>query len=129
MKNRMAVILLCSIVLVMTLSACGAVKDLSAVNDAGDAFMTALRDGDVVTSWNMLTTEVQTEIGDIASWQDFVIPRNFSEWKFSNTQVENNVAQLDGEATLGADSYSVVLVFQKVDDYWLLSGINFTFVE
>jgi hypothetical protein len=129
MKNRMAVILLCSIVLVMTLSACGAVKDLSAVNDAGDAFMTALRDGDVVTSWNMLTTEVQTEIGDIASWQDFVIPRNFSEWKFSNTQVENDVAQLDGEATLGADSYSIVLVFQKVDDYWLLSGINFTYVE
>lgn len=129
MKNRMAVILLCSIVLVMTLSACGAVKDLSAVNDAGDAFMTALRDGDVVTSWNMLTTEVQTEIGDIASWQDFVIPRNFSEWKFSNTQVENDVAQLDGEATLGAESYSVVLVFQKVDDYWLLSGINFTYVE
>ena len=129
MKNRVAAILVCSIVMVMTLSACGAVKDLSAVNDAGEAFMTAMRDGDVVTSWNMLTTEVQTEVGDIASWQNFVIPRNFSEWKFSNTQVENNVAQLDGEATLGADSYSIVLVFQKVDDYWLLSGINFTYVE
>ena len=129
MKNRVAVILVCSIVLVMTLSACGAVKDLSAVKDAGEAFMTALREGDVVTSWNMLTTEVQAEVGDIASWQNFVIPRNFSEWKFSNTQVENNVAQLDGEATLGADNYAVVLVFEKVNDYWLLSGINFTYVE
>jgi hypothetical protein len=126
MKNRIAILMVVSVVLVMALSACGAVKDVATVNDLGKSFMTALRDGDTSSSWDMLTTAVQTEVGGTDAWVEFVTPRNFSDWTFTNTQVENSTAQMDGEATLGAETYTVVLIFDKESETWKLSGINFT---
>ncbi len=127
MKNRIAILMVVSIVLVMALSACGLVDDIATVNDLGKSLMTAMRDGDASGSWNMLTVEVQNELGDIDGWSEFIYPRNFSNWNFTNTEVENNVAQMDGEATLGDETYTVLLVFDKIDDEWKVSGINFTF--
>lgn len=129
MKNRIAILMVAAVVLVMALSACGAVKGLSAVNDKAEAFMATLRDGDATTSWNMLTTAVKDEVGSEEGWVEFITPRNFSEWKFTNTQIENDVAQVDGTATLGEDTYDIVLVFDLVDDVWMVSGINITFKE
>jgi hypothetical protein len=126
MKNRIAILLVVSVIFVMALSACGAVKDVSTVNDLGKSFMTALRDGDSTSSWDMLTQSVQDEVGGTTAWGEFVTPRNFSNWTFSSTDVQNNSAEMDGEATLGAETYTVVLVFDKVDDAWKVSGINFT---
>ena len=126
MKNRVAILMVVSVVLVMALSACGVVNDIGAVNDLGKGFMTALRDGDSSGSWDMLTTAVQEEVGGTDAWVDFVTPRNFSNWNFTNTEVENNSAQMDGEATLGEETYIVLLVFDKADDTWKISGINFT---
>jgi hypothetical protein len=70
MKNRIAILIVISVVLVMALSACGAVKDVSTVNDLGKSLMTAFRDGDAVTSWDMLTADVQTEVGSSAAWKE-----------------------------------------------------------
>lgn len=129
MKNRVAILMMVSVVLIMALSACGAVKDVGTVNDLGKGFMTALRDGDAAGSWEMITTDVQEEVGGADAWAEFVYPRNFSNWDFSNTQVENDLAQMDGEATLGEETYTVVLIFDKVDDSWKISGINFSLKE
>ena len=74
----------------------------------------------------MLATSVQDEIGSTDAWVEFVTPRNFSDWTFTNTQVENATAQMDGEATLGEETYTIVLVFDKIDDAWKVSGINIT---
>jgi hypothetical protein len=126
MKNRIAIFILVSVVLIMALSACGAIKDVSKVNDLGNSFMTALKNGDADSSWAMLTASVQKEVGDTTAWKEFVTPRNFSDWKITNTQVNDASAQIDGTAALGADKYDIVLVFDKVDDAWLISGINMT---
>jgi len=87
--------------------------------------MTALKNGDHTTSWNMLTTSVQEELGSEPAWEEWASIRAFPEWKFTNNQVENNEAQLDGEATLDGITYNVTLVFDKTDTGWLVSGINF----
>lgn len=129
MKNRIAILMVVAVVFVMALSACSVVNEITTVSDVGNAFMTALRDGDNATSWAMLTTDVQTEVGGEAAWAEFTAPRNFSKWKFSNTEFENDVAQMDGEATLVDETYTIVLVFDKVNDSWLVSGINITFKE
>jgi hypothetical protein len=126
MKKRIVSLSVLSMVLVMALSACGVVNDVSKVGDLGKSFMTALKNNDATTSWDMLNSTVQTQIGDAAAWKDFVTPRNFSDFSFSNTQVNNNTAQMDGEANLGKDKYTVALVFEKNDDNWLIYGINFT---
>lgn len=125
MRNRITVFIVVSIFALIMLSACSAVNDISTVNAGGNAFMTALRDGDNAASWIMLVPSVQTEIGGESAWATFTASRKFSVWKFTNTNVNNNDAQLDGEATLGAETYIVQLVYAKTNDAWKISGINF----
>jgi hypothetical protein len=130
MKNRIALLLVAAVLLAMTLSACGSVKDVAAVNDLGKSFMITMRDGDISSAWNMMTSSLQNEIGDINSWKESATPRNFSDWDFTNTQIQNKIAQMDGEATLGENKYTILLFFDKADDgSWKISGINFTLKE
>ena len=126
MKKRFTFILIIAVLSVLVLSACGAISDVSKVGDLGKAFMTALRDGDHSASWNMLSADVQTEIGSQAAWVDFATPRNFSKWTFSSTNVSGTEGQMDGESTIGAETYVTTLVFVKVGEDWKISGINFT---
>lgn len=129
MKNRVAIWIVVILVAGMSLSACGIATELKAVNAASETLMTAFRDGDALTSYNLLTPEVQAEVGDITNWQSFIEPRNFSAWKFTNTQFENDVAQVDGEAILGDETYTILLILQKLEGSWKFSGINITFLE
>jgi hypothetical protein len=125
-KKSVAILLVVSVVFTMALSACGVINDVTTVGNLGKDFMTAMKNGDAASSWDMLTPDVQAEVGDTASWEEFVKNEGFSDWTFTNTQVENNTGQIDGEATYGTDTYTLRLVFDKVDNSWLVSGINFT---
>jgi hypothetical protein len=108
----------------LLLTACGAVNDLKAVAAQGNAFMQALKDADHAKSWAMLTPDLQKEMGGLDQWTQFAAPRNFSKWSFSSNNISNDSGQLEGEATLGSDTYSVTLVMQKVDSVWLVAGIQ-----
>jgi hypothetical protein len=114
------------IVLLFAVTACGAVSSLKTVNSTGNEFMQALKDQQNDTSWNILAKSVQDQIGDQTAWAAFTKPRTFDSWKFSSNNVTNNQAQLDGEATLNGDTYTVTLVMDQSGDNWLISGINFT---
>jgi hypothetical protein len=126
MKSRITMLVLVSIISVLALTACGAVSDLSVVSDNGKAFMAALRDGNHETSWNLLDPSLQTEIGSYNDWVDFATPRNFSESKFSSTNVSGSEATMEGEAVIEGVTYLVNLVFYKSGDAWLISGIDFS---
>lgn len=121
-------LLIVSVILVLAfaLTSCGAVTGLQTATDAGNAFMQALKDNNNAASWSMLADNVKEELGSEAAWADFTLPRNFSAWTFTSTNIENNVAQLDGEATLGADTYLLTLILDANGDGWLVSGINIT---
>jgi hypothetical protein len=112
------------VIMLFALTSCGAVSSLTSASDTGNAFMQALKDNDNTASWNLLAQNVKDEIGDQAAWADFTLPRNFSKWSFSSTNIENNVATLEGEATLGADTYKITLIMDANGDSWLVSGIN-----
>ena len=86
--------------------------------------MQALKDNDNVTSWNMLAQNIKDELGNEAAWADFTEPRNFSDWTFTSTNIENSTATLDGETTLGADTYYISLVMEANGEEWLITGIN-----
>ena len=115
------------LLLVVVLSSCGVVNELSKVSSTGNTFMTALRDVDLVTSWNMLAPSLQNEIGDRTLWSDWASPRNFESWSFSNTEINNDQGQLDGEATIGNEIYKITLVFQNINTEWKVTGINIVF--
>jgi hypothetical protein len=112
------------IIMLVSLTSCAAVDSLKSVTATGNAFMQALKDGDNTTSWSMLSQNIKDELGSESAWADFAAPRNFSDWSFNSTSIENGVAQLDGEATLGTDTYLITLIMDPNGDGWLISGIN-----
>lgn len=112
------------LITLFSLTSCGVVSSLQSVTDTGNVFMQALKDGDSATSWNMLTKDVHDEIGSETAWADWIAPRNFSEWSFNSTNIENNSGRLEGEATLDGDSYIITIVMEANGDGWLISGIN-----
>jgi hypothetical protein len=127
--KKLSVFVMVSLAAILVLSACSVVGDLTQVKNTGDDFMAALRDGEALTSWDLLSPDLQAEIGDQAAWVDFATPRNFSEWKFTNTQFENDYGQLDGEATLGIETYTIQLILYKISDAWKIAGIDIVFKE
>ncbi len=128
MKNKVLVISV-FILLILSLTACSAVSGLKSAGDTANSFMQALKDQDNTTSWNLLASNVQDEIGDSSAWADFTAPRGFESWKFTSTNVTNGQAQVDGEASIGNETYYVTLIMDQANDGWLVSGINFTFKE
>ena len=113
------------LVLMLAMTACGAVSSLKSANTTGDAFMQALKDQNNEASWNLLAQNVKDEIGDQAAWANFTQPRNFDSWKFNSTNITDKQAQLDGEATISGDTYTVTLIMDPNGENWLISGINF----
>lgn len=116
--------LIVCITLIMGLSACVSIKEITAVNDLGKGFMTAIRKGDTASSWNMLSEGIHSEVGDLSAWGNYIQSLNFSEWSFTNTEVYEDEAQMVGTAALGEDVYTVKLWFTKTNDTWLISSIN-----
>ena len=126
MNKRLSILIAVVVLSAFVLSACKVAGQLTDVSNRGKAFMAALRDADHATSWSMLTPAVQQEVGSYDDWVSFATPRNFDTFSFSANNIENNVAQLDGEATLAGDTYLVTLVLDKSGDQWFVSGINFS---
>ena len=122
MKKNLVLVTAVALVLVFSLTACGALKDVS---NMGDAFMTALKDGDHAASYQMLSEDIKAEIGGEAGWAEWAAIRNFDSWKFNSNSIENDVATLVGNAKLDGEDYVVTLIFDKIDEVWKITGISF----
>ena len=131
MKKRTMLIGMISILMMFSLVSCGLSDTMADMDlkNVGNIFMTALRDGEHATSWSMLGDDVKTEIGSEAEWTKFAEIRNFSMWKFNETIIENDTGLIDGEATLGADTYSLRMIFKKIDDEWKVYGLSFAYMD
>lgn len=125
MKKRILAILIIITSVIFTLTACSAVNDIKTVGDTGKAFMSALETGDNATSWSLLAPNIQDEVGGESAWAEWTSIRNFPKWSFYNTEVSGDTAQMDGTAELDNYEYAVTLIFEKIDEGWLISGINF----
>lgn len=122
MKNRLVIGLAAGLILLFSLTACGQLGDVS---DIGNDFMSALSTGDNAASFQMLHPDIQQEVGGESGWAEWTAIRKFEKWKFTSTSIENDTAQLEGTADLEGVTYDVVLVFDKVNEAWQITGINF----
>jgi len=122
-------LMIVSMLVVFTAIALTGCQTLGNVGDTGNQFMTALKSQDYAASYALLTPDLQSELGGLDGWKTFAEPRNFEEWKFTNTQIENDQGQVDGEATLGDEIYNITLILQNVSDEWKVAGIDIQFKE
>ena len=126
MNKKILTFSVAALVLSIILVGC---QTLGNIGDTGNDFMSSLKNQDFAAGYALLTPELQSELQGVDGWQAFAEPRNFSEWTFTNNQFENDSGQLDGEATLGNEVYTISLVMQKVKDDWKVAGIDITFKE
>ena len=122
MNKKLVMVFVVALVFMLSLTACGALKDVS---DLGDQFMSALSNQDNATSFSMLSADIQAEVGGETGWAEWAAIRNFNEWKFTSNSVENDVATLEGTAQLDGDEYLVTLEFTKNGDAWEITTIIF----
>lgn len=93
--------------------------------DAGEKFMTSLRDRNDQQAYDLCTSALQTEFGDVATFTSRVDASRPTKWGFTNRNVSNGTGQLDGTATLtdGRDA-TVRLVLDNVNNAWKISGVQ-----
>lgn len=126
MNKRLLVLVVLATLALMVLPACGISNDIKSAGDVGKSFMEALKTGDNQASWNMVTSDIKDEIGSYDNWVTFTAPRTFEKFTLNSTNIENNKATLEGEATLGADTYKVTLILYKSGDTWQVAGLDFS---
>lgn len=95
---------------------------------AGD-FMTALKGGDYAKAYDMCGADLQKELGSAQGLQNFIEKGNFqpSSWNFTSTNVNNDRADVSGNAVMGSDNraMTVSLVLSNASGSWKVIGINF----
>lgn len=126
MNKRLLVLLVLATLALIALPACGISNDIKGAGDVGKAFMAALKDGDNQASWNLVTSDIKDEIGNYDNWVAFTAPRQFESFSLNSTNIENDQATLEGEATLAGDTYKVTLILYKSGDTWQVAGVDFS---
>lgn len=95
------------------------------MTDAGDRFMTALRDGNYDSAYNMCTPSLQSEFGDVATFESRVQNSRPTTWTFNSRNISNDQGQLDGSATLANGSEADLrLVLRNVSNSWKIEGVQ-----
>jgi len=92
------------------------------INDAAQAFMTALSIKDYAAAFDLSGPQLQAQIGSAEGLQA-ALPGTLSDWKFDSISQENSTGTMEGTGT-GPDgeSYTVSLYFEKVGDAWKVEG-------
>ena len=97
------------------------------VVDAGDNFMTALRDGNYQQAYDLCTPTVQQELGSPEALGELIGENRPTEWNFTSRNISNDLGTLTGTATFqGLGQRPIEMEFRQVDGAWRVSYFDFT---
>ena len=117
---KRTVVTLGTLIFIMaSLTACAG----GAIDDAANAYMTALANGDYATAFGLSGPQLQAEVGS-AEGLAAALPGGLTEWSFTSISQENNTATMQGTGTLAGDTYNVGLYLEKVGDTWKVEGYS-----
>ena len=103
----------------------------SGVADAGNAFMTALQNNDMDAAYALFTPALKEEVSTEQLNEMFASNvfegDSLDSWSFNSRNIENNIGQVSGTATVGARTFIVALAFIKSSEgEWLINAFDFT---
>jgi hypothetical protein len=94
---------------------------------AGEAFMTALKNGDHAGAYNLCSPALQRELGNAGSLGTRIKNGKVepTAWTFSSRDINNDTGQLDGTVTFtGNREGTVRLVLTQVGGEWKISAFS-----
>ena len=94
---------------------------------AGEAFMSALKNGDYNQAYNLCTPALQRELGNARNLETRIKNGKAepTAWSFTSRNVTNDTGQLEGSVTFtGNREGNVRLVLAQLGGEWKISGFD-----
>ncbi|MEO8285873.1 MAG: hypothetical protein ABI670_05520 [Chloroflexota bacterium] len=93
--------------------------------DAGNVYLTALRDGDYNKAFDLSTQTLQTEVGSAEGLQAALSAKQLDSWSFNSRNVTNDQGTLAGTAKYKTgESGTAEMVLNKVGNDWKVAGVS-----
>lgn len=121
------VIVLCVVgIIVFAGSIFGGVMALTQpVVDAGDSYMSALRDGDYGRAFELSAPSLQDEVGNAAGLEDALGFKQPASWTFTSRSIRNGEGRVSGDTKYKAgDSGTVEIILTQINNEWKVLGIS-----
>ncbi len=95
------------------------------VVNAGEAYMTALRDGNYTRAFEMSDSALQQEVGDAEGLQAALGERQLASWSFTSRAINNAQGTLSGTTSYtNGETGTVDMVLTQAGNDWKVSGIT-----
>jgi len=122
---RIAALIVGSLALFIAVVAFAVMTLTRPVVDAGDAFMTALKQGDFPQAYALTAPELQRELGTAQDLAKRAEPERPAEWSWSSRSIRNGTGRVSGGYTrLDGVPRRAELVMRKVDDEWRITAFR-----
>jgi hypothetical protein len=121
-----AVLCICVFVAIFVLGLGGGLALTQPAADAGEAFMTALKDSNYAGAYALCTPDLQAKLVNAQGLQRLVENGKArpTVWSFSSRNVNNNQAELSGTVTMVGAEGTVSLSLIQVGDAWKVNGFD-----
>ena len=119
----LAVVLICGIGGALLVG--GVLNATQPIANAGEAYMTALRDGDYNRAYDLSAPALQQEAGSAEGLQTVLGTKPLASWSFNSRNISNNQGSLEGTTTYTDGSTgTVTMALTQVGSDWKVSGIS-----
>jgi hypothetical protein len=118
-----AFLLLCGVGVALLIG--GVFAATQPVVNAGDAYMSALRDGDYNKAFDLSTPALQQEVGSADNLKAAVGSKQPTSWSFTSRSINNGQGSLSGTTTFTDGTNGTVdMGLSQVGNDWKVSGIR-----
>ena len=95
------------------------------VVEAGEVYLTALRDGDYTRAYDMSASALQQEVGDAEGLQVLMAERQLATWSITSRSINNSQGNLSGTTTYtNGETGTVEMALTQVGNEWKVSGLS-----
>jgi hypothetical protein len=118
-----AFLLLCGVGVALLIG--GVFAATQPVANAGDAYMTALRDADYNKAFDLSTPSLQQEAGNADGLKAALSSKKPASWSFTSRNISNNQGSLSGTTSYADGTTGTVdMVLNQVGNDWKVAGIS-----
>ncbi len=103
----------------------GVLNATQPIANVGDAYMTALRDGDYAKAFSLSDPSLQQEVKDAGGLQTALGSKQVATWSLTSRNISNNQGSLSGTTTYKTgESGTVDIALTQVGNDWKVAGIS-----